>query len=232
MAQLTSAGNSADAAQNQLQFLIGLQRAVGSANPVALAQMRSEIAATVNAAQVVAAQGRSLANADDKPDRPMSAAEAREAITDVGRDVFGHRVLDPYLQFASAEDERAYREREERNREAYERELAKGTPEGDRRAAAILNTQLLDAKAHGADASPDFAPMLSATEDAERSLRSTMPRDTTISAKPTEPRTAPDELDDVLAAFRDAGVTTAAVAILEPAHGLANGKPATPIREV
>jgi Mg-chelatase subunit ChlI len=131
IAELTRTGGSIADAQSQLQFLATVQRTVGTASPAALASMRAEIAATVNAAQAVAAQGRTAANADDKPDRAMIAAEARQAIADVGRDVFERRVLDPYLRFTSAEDEEAYRKREEQNREAYERELAKGTPEGD-----------------------------------------------------------------------------------------------------
>ncbi|HEV7233753.1 MAG TPA: hypothetical protein VGN36_05865, partial [Sphingorhabdus sp.] len=165
------AGNAAAMCDGkaQLQLLAALQRQIGTASPAALAGLRSEIIATVNAAQAVAQHSRAAAN-DDRPDRAMTAADARQAIAHIGRDIFSHRLLNPYLRFASPEDEEAYRKREEQNRKAYELELAKGTPEGNRRAAEILNRQLIDAQAHGADASPDFADLLTRAQIAQAAL--------------------------------------------------------------
>lgn len=233
--ELTRTGGNAGDAQNQLQFLSSLQRTVGAANPVALAQMRSEISATVNAAQAVAAQGRNAASADDKPDRAMTAAEARQAIADVGRDVFGRRVLDPYLRFASVEDEEAYRKREEENSKAYERELAKGTPDGDRRAAEILRTQLVDARAHGAGDSPDFDSLFQRADGAATALDTAQRQPSTERSSTRTPIVAEDrgdtptdtDLDSVLATLRTAGITTPEQANGAPAHGLAaNARPA------
>lgn len=213
----------------QLQLLTALQRQIGAASPAALAGLRSEIIATVSGAQAVAQQSRATVN-DNKPERAMSAAEARQAITDVGRDVFSGQVLDPYLRFASPEDEEAYRKREEQNRKAYELELAKGTPEGNRRAAEILNRQLVDAQAHGADASPDFADLLERTQSAQTVLdhkEQSPQRSAIVVENQKETASTEAELNDVLAALRMAGITTPEQATGAPVHGLAvNARPA------
>lgn len=59
------------------------------------------------------------------------------------------------LDFASQEDERAYREREAERRAYIADQRAKGTPEGDLNAAGAGLGQLADAKAHGAGG-PEF----------------------------------------------------------------------------
>ena len=207
----------------QLQLLSALQRQIGSASPAALAGLRGEIVATVSAAHAVAQQSRATANADDKPDRAMTAAEARQAIIDVGRDVFDRQKLDPYLRFASPEDEEAYRKREEENSKAYERELAKGTAEGNRRAAEILRAQLDDARAHGAGDSPDFNALSQRIDNAQAALNTPERQPSSVAHTGGIVADDPDaemELDDVLATLRSAGITTPEQTTGAPIHGL------------
>lgn len=73
------------------------------------------------------------------------------SIEAVGRDVFEKRVLDPYLCFASAVDEEAYRKRERERDEFRTHALALRTPEGDRRELELAQDQLRDAGGHGRD---------------------------------------------------------------------------------
>ncbi|MES2988724.1 MAG: hypothetical protein V4808_12525 [Pseudomonadota bacterium] len=145
----------------------------------------------------------------------------------MARSYYEDRVLDQYLRFDSAKDEEDYRKREETNRRAIALELAKGTPEGDRRAREIMEKQLLDAKDHGADASPDFAPMLAKVQSAEAGIATARAANDQPAIQQGEAKAPADTaLGDVLATLQAAGVTA-----LEPAdrvdHGLAGSTPPT-----
>lgn len=233
IAEMERGGVPTDAARNQLHAITDMQRMVGAASPSALAQMRAEIVATALAAQTIAQQSQAAANATDRQaDLAGVTATTRQTIQNVAHELFEQKKLDPYLQFQSAEDEAEYRKREA-ERQAYIRaELAKGTPQGALNAAAATRDQLEDARDHGADRSPDFAPMLAATEDAERALRTAMPNEPARSPSGAVPTAATDELDDILAVFRDAGVTTTNTATLDPDHGLNQAKQAVQVRSV
>lgn len=78
------------------------------------------------------------------------------------------------LQFASAEDERAYREREEETRRYIAEQNAKGTPEGNLNASGAAVGQMVDAKAHGAHG-PEFdqqwANLVATTEKLREQVR-------------------------------------------------------------
>jgi hypothetical protein len=247
VAELSRTGGNSGDAQNQLQFLSSLQRTVGAANPVALAQMRGEIAATVSAAQAVAAQGRSAASSDDKAvELAETTANTRRTIGDVSEKLFERRVLDPYLNFASPEDEAEYRRREAERQEYVRRELAKGTPQGALNASNATIAQLEDARDHGGDRSPDFDTLLSRATVARDQQRAaitnagastpTNNQEARNTPQPTPPASSPSELDDVAATLLAAGVSlpTTNIAPLN-AHGLsdiASLAPATTTRTV
>ncbi|WBY08934.1 hypothetical protein PIB19_05925 [Sphingomonas sp. 7/4-4] len=247
VAELSRTGGNPGDAQNQLQFLSSLQRTVGTANPVALAQMRSEIAATVSAAQAVAAQGRTAASPDDKTaDLAETTANTRRTIGDISEKLFERKVLDPYLTFASPEDEAEFRRREAERQEYVRRELAKGTPEGALNASNAAVAQLEDARDHGADRSPDFDTLLSSATVARDQQRaaitnagvstSTNNQEATNTPQPTSSANSSTELDDVAATLLAAGVSlpTMNSAPLN-AHGLsdvASLGPATTSRTV
>ena len=229
------AGNAAALSDGsaQLQLLSALQRQIGVASPAALAGMRGEIIATASAAQAVVQQSRAAALTSERMAELRDVTNAtRQTIRNVAEDLFEKKKLDPYLQFQSAEDEAAYRKREAERQTYIKAELAKGTPESTLNATNATLAQINDAGAHGADRSPEFAGMLAATEDAKRNLHSAISNEAARAVQQTESPKARDDLSDVLSAFRDAGVTTTDAANLDPAHGLAQAKPATPAREI
>ena len=151
-------GNSAAISEGlaQLQVLASLQRQIGTASPSALATIRGEIAAVVSQANSAMQQGRTAATAElvtEEADVATLAATSRAQVTAIMRDM--HR-FDPYLSFASPEDENAYRQREADRLAYIAAEQAKGTPQGDLNAAGGAVGQMVDAAAHGAGNSPEF----------------------------------------------------------------------------
>ncbi len=195
--------------------------------------LRASVASTVETAQGSAQQARaSAATETGARNLAGTSARTRATIAGIADDLFERRIFDPYLQFASAEEEAEFRRREAERQAHIRAELAKGTPEGALNAAVATREQLEDARAHGADRSPDFVPMLAATEDAERALRAANPDQAAHSTGRAEATTIPNELDDIMSAFRDAGVTTIDQAHLDPVHGLAQAKPADFVRSV
>lgn len=217
----------------QLQLLSALQRQIGVASPTALAGMRGEIIATASAAQTVVQQSRAAALTSERMAELQNVTNAtRQTIQNVAEDLFEKKKLDPYLQFQSAEDEAEYRKREAERKAYIDAELAKGTPEGALNASNAAKAQIKDAGAHGADRSPEYADMLAATDKAEQALRSAMSSERQRAGEKAGSPKAHDDLNDVLSAFRDAGVTTAETPSLDPAHGLAQGKPSAPARGV
>lgn len=175
IAELARNHAPADVARAQLEALGDLQRQIASAGPAALAGLRGEIAAATAASQAVVQQGRAATSAETA-EAALAAASARTRATvqRVAGDLFERRIFDPYLQFASAEDEETYRRREAERRAEIERELARGTPEGNLNASAATVGQVLDAGAHGADRSTDYRPTLGSAVDAYRDQRDSM----------------------------------------------------------
>jgi hypothetical protein len=231
LAGLITAGADAAVAgemRSQLALLSELRQQIGSAAGAALTALRNDVTAAAGSASSIVQQARAAANAASMAasEKLMTAQEARHAIQAIGHDLFDRHVLDPYLQFRSEEDEKAYRKREEERRIAYERELAKNTEEGDRSAAEIIKTQLVDAKAHGANASPDFASLLSRTEAAATALH--QPRQ--AAATPSTDRNPPPsiasrasvddkDVDAITAALKATGIVITQVSH-EPVHGV------------
>lgn len=236
IAELTQAGGDpALIAETRMQMsgLAELRQQIALSSGSALTSLRADINAASGASASAAQQARAAATNAAAANANLTPAErARANIEAVQRDLFENRVLDPYLQFKSAEDEAAYRKRERENKEAMDRESAKGTLQGDRNAAAILERQILDAGAHGANASPDYAPMLTQVRDAKAVLMQPVQQVSAKSATQDAGR-APDasarsqplasELDDLLATLKAAGVTSDA-GTSQGGHGLADSK--------
>lgn len=146
-----------------------------------------------------------------------AAKAAREAVSDFADDYYGKRKFDPYLTFASDEEEREFRKREAQREKEIEAARAEGTPEGDKRAAGLSLAQLEDAGAHGADRSPDYELLRTklATSNAglEAQLEAGKPTPTLSVEMAADPLDAPappaDVPPDLLAKFRAAGVVVA-----------------------
>lgn len=234
-------GNLVATSRTQLASLTSLRRQVGNASGATLADLRAEVTAAASSAAALAQQATANASAQGPQDAASRVREARQSIESIGHDLYDRHVLDPYLQFANAEDEAAYRKREEERRRAYEAELEKDTAAGDRRAAEIVQSQLADAKAHGADRSPEFAGLLSRTEGAASTLQPTSDVTTTAgrngvrlgepSAASTQPAGDKD-VDAITAALKATGVVVEP-ATNEPTHGVpALGKVASAARPV
>lgn len=157
VAELERGGAPTDAARSQLQALGDLQRQIAVASPAALTSLRGEIAGAIATSRQMQQQGRSASNVESaEAALAVTNARTRATVERIAGDLFERRIFDPYLQFASEEEERAYREREAERRETIRRELAKGTPEGNLNASAATVGQVLDAGANGADRSPEF----------------------------------------------------------------------------
>lgn len=209
------------AQQGELATLIREVATAGTAELPALQRaIATAVAATSSAVQQAGQSASSNVATLDLAERVKAA---RQTIESVGRDLFDKKVLDPYLQFSSPEDEAAYRKRERENAAAIEREKTKGTIEGDRNAAALLERQLLDAGEHGATASPDYDRMLTDIRAASNTLEAQSPTKTATSkdTQGTEklPEGKSDSLDDVLATLKSAGVTT----LTEPKESIVHG---------
>jgi hypothetical protein len=114
--------------------------------------------------------------------------------------MYERKIFEPYLHFTSKEDEDAYRKREAETKRAIEDALKLNTPEGNLRAAELSAAQLKDAGAHGADKSPDYAPLLQQTNAAKTALESALVRS-------EQPAVAHDERRE--AASSDAGLQAA-----------------------
>jgi hypothetical protein len=183
----------------QRQALSQLQHRIAFAGPQDLPALRAEVVASIAATQATlpqASTGLASARAAEAALHAANAA-AHATVRDFVSDFYDKKIFDPYLHFASAEDEAAYRKREAERREAIEKAMAEGTPEGNLQALRLSKEQLLDAGAHGADASPDYARDLAALEKAEARIGASMP---------TEERAATAS-DDPAAALLAAGVT-------------------------
>ena len=102
-----------------------------------------------------------------------ASAASRHQVQSLMRDF--HR-FDPYLQFASAEDEVAYRSREAERRAYIEAQHTRGTPAGDLNAAGAAIGQMVDAQAHGAARSPEFPARFNELTESTERLRGQLQR--------------------------------------------------------
>jgi hypothetical protein len=114
VAELARSGADISALANQSQALLHLQKQVGRANLGGLAAMRTEIAGAVAVTQAIAQQSRASATIAEQAAASLATASAdtRRTVQSISNDVFERKLFDPYLEFASAEDEAAYRKRE------------------------------------------------------------------------------------------------------------------------
>lgn len=161
-------------AEAQRQALGHLQNRISHAGPAELAALRAEIIASVAASQATLPQTSATAALSARAaEAALHAASEKAHQTVLGflDDYYEKKLLEPYLRFDSAEDEAAYRKREAERREAIEKALAEGTPEGRLRALELSKEQLRDAGDHGADQSPDFAPMADRLEADRQALK-------------------------------------------------------------
>ena len=162
------------ALRQQAQTLVQLQRALTDRGRASLDDLKGPIAAAVTASTALAATGRDTTLASKGTDPTSMAAitaATRRQVEDLSLDIYERKIFDPYLSFASAEDEAEYRRREQEAKRYMEAELAKGTPEGDLNAAGAAQAQLLDAAAHGAADSPEFKERWEALEKTAREQR-------------------------------------------------------------
>ncbi len=203
-------------AQNQLQRLAALGHRIDHAAGGQLASIRAEVTAVVAASHSAAQQSRSAAASGHAAEQALHAATdaAHRVTADFMRDHYERKIFDPYLRFASAEDEQAYRQREEERRREIEKAQTEGTPEAELRALKLAEEQLKDAGAHGADRSPIYAPKVASIREARANLEANLPErattpEKTASAEITPAEAALDLPPDVLAAFRSNGVTAA-----------------------
>jgi hypothetical protein len=176
-------------AANQSEGLARLQRRIATASPAHLPAIRAELAAITTAMAVLAGTHGLSPSAAQMPEDALerARAEARAQVAGFMADYYDRKIFEPYLRFASAEDEAAYREREERRRKEIEEARALGTPEGDLRALQLSKEQMRDAGAHGADKSPDFEARFAALSSSETQL--------TKASEARSPKAASNEAD-------------------------------------
>lgn len=156
------------AAQSQHQVILALKSQLASANPSDLPALQAQIASVIAEASSTIETARSGSTGAVAREVALTTAQLRSSIRDV---MGGMKDFDPYLQFGSAEEEEAYREREQARQAYIEAELAKGTPEGDYNAAAATRAQLLDAQTYGAGDHPDFDERMASLNNALRQTK-------------------------------------------------------------
>lgn len=204
---------------------MALQRDVSLADASMLKSMRNEIIAFATNATADSQRAREGAAATKAQAERHLAESREESRKQVHAIMEGMREFDPYLRFASAADEEAYRKREAERRAYIDRESAKGTAQGDLNAARAAREQLLDAGVHGADASPEYAPRLERLNRASANLQEAMgvePEGSAMSPPASTKATTSTEsgLDTVLSALKAAGVSTLSAPPPKSAHGL------------
>ncbi|WP_231471573.1 hypothetical protein [Novosphingobium sp. CECT 9465] len=142
-------------------------------------------------------------------------------------DLFEKKVLDPYLRFENAEEEAAYRKREQERKEEIDRLRAIGTPDALRQAAQLQLDQVQDAGDHGAKDSPDYPRLLSTAQanlqeiegiQAQAASQSQTASKDAVSrqAAPTPNAVVPAEMDEIGAALAAAGVSVGSNAAPAP----------------
>lgn len=218
--------------ESHVAELVNVQQRL-AAGTVTAGALRGEIAACIGASSSAIQQAKASASGDRAERVGLDAARtsARAAAADFTDAYYGRRIFDPYLQFASAEEEAAYRRREEDRRLAIEVARAEGTPEGDLRAVQLAREQLRDAGAHGADASPEYQPMMDRLDRTIADLEPTVPRDREAAAQQHEPdpfasiEASPTD-PAVIAAFQATGIVVSDAALA--GHGVNAATPSGP----
>jgi hypothetical protein len=227
LAQLgNDVGSTVAEAQAQRQLLAQLERSLASGIALPAASARGEIAGVLAGVTQLSQQARAASEHRMSFDLATAQAQTRATVLDISRDIYERRLFDPYLRFHSPEQEAAYRKREASNRRAIEEALALNTPEGDLRAAHIMDRQLQDAGAHGADASPQFKSLMDRNrenmgrlEAALGERRPTRGDDRSATSFDHPAAATSEQLASVLAAFRAAGIG-GGVSAHESGHGL------------
>lgn len=184
--------------------------------------MRAEIATAIAAASAAVGQGRAAATGEAAATLAEAAATARATVQSFVRDFYERKIFEPYLRFSSAEDEAEYRKREEGYRKAIDAALAEGTTRGDLKATELAKAQLVDAGAHGADRSPEFAGRVQQLDQQKHVLEKAIAKDgagtspvqRTDLAVPTEA-----DITNALLAMQS-GSTKAATSTAQDGHGL------------
>jgi hypothetical protein len=205
-------------AQSQLQGLGRLKQRLAEARGGDLVSIRAEISASIAATQLLVQQSRVAAATQSVEEVLRDARRAvREEVTSLAEDFYEKKKFDPYLRFASAEDEAAYRQREAERRQRIEEEMAKGTPQGDLAAAKLLSEQMKDAGAHGANASPEFGTRMTSLSTATTKLQGAL----------SKSASADQGIDDVLDAGDSGKPADIALADqTKDGHGLSTKRPA------
>jgi len=220
--EASSHGGDITVLKAQMQTLGTLLRQVGKADAASLAGVRASVTEAIAQARSAAEQrvASAATSAHHAVEIMEASAAARRSVDSFIHDFYETKKFEPYLSFSSPEDEKAYRDREAQRRTYIENEHAKGTPQGDLNASNAAIAQMHDAGAHGADKSPEFQDRLDSMEKARDDLRGAMDRGAKTPAalaQMEQIRSAPpakaDELSDVMAALRDAGVRDAPAAV-------------------
>jgi hypothetical protein len=170
-ARLASALAQIDGAASQLSLALDSPTAT-----LRLSDLEA-IAAAVNSADIqglvasAAAAGTPAAVAQELA---TSSAATHAQVQTLAGDLFEKKLFDPYLHFANAEEEAAFRRRQAETQQYVAAQLAKDTPEGNLNAGGGMVDAMIDARAHGASDSPDFTPRLSSLVETVRRQHAAM----------------------------------------------------------
>ena len=151
----------ASIAESQLLALNRLNRRIEHASPASLPALRAELVAMVAATQLSAPVGAASAR---QVELKEATEVARLQVTGFMHDYYERKIFDPWLRFASPEDEEAFRKREAERHQAIQQAHSEQTPQGDLRALTLAIDQTKDAGAHGAEKSPEYATQLHGLE--------------------------------------------------------------------
>jgi hypothetical protein len=141
IAQLARAMSSPESLQ--AADLAALESAVQSADAGSLSSETSPAAQGGSTAAVAAA---------------AASAATRADVESLSHDVFDQHIFDRYLHFSSAQDEAAFHAHSAAVKTYVKGQLARGTAEGNLNGGGGMMDAMMDAHAHGAGDSPDFAP--------------------------------------------------------------------------
>jgi hypothetical protein len=203
-----------------------------------VAALRASVASAVADIRAYTSDARSAASSAQGTPAQVAAVALQQASeaahgTTVSfmHDYYDRRIFDPYLKFASPDDEEEYRRREDERKRAMDKSLAERTPEGNLRASQLALDQLKDAGAHGADRDPVFKEHLDRLEAATDGLAAKLDK--------TPSRSGQAEIDpldaakpsasvspELLASLRASGVVIAA----QDASGHGVTAPQSPVR--
>ena len=156
---MQAGGDPAIIAETRMQMsgLAELRQQIAARNGAALAGLRGDVNAAASASSGAVQQARvasASAASAGAATLAEAAAKSRAQVSEIMR---GMKDFDPHLQFTSRDDEDAYRRREAERRAYVAQQHTRNTPEGDLNASAAAIGQMVDAKAHGAGDSPEFA---------------------------------------------------------------------------